>query len=470
MSGSSRSRRKRKLEPISIEELAGTTGMSGFCTFLSRDSSVPVPALDTLTERSTGEESSESNQSSAPVYPAPVLTAATRPAPVPDAPIPPALGSSAPVPPARVSDAHIKDAVVSSAPDLWTPGPSLPPQGPKLSAPLSPPPAEAHEPPALEPDAPESSAPDFIWRRRVRIREAVTVQDGHSLAEQAVYDAMYRAGKPYQGDSRILTIGLRTLAELSRMAYSNCKANVRSLVAKLAIDEGQSFSYTDGRTYVIYSFREILRRRKAAGLTHVVRTRGVAFVDPNTGNELSQSSAPDSRAPESPASVPPAPAPTPSAPPPTKTSAPRNVESSALEPRSHIRNRQSLSNTPQSSSADISVIVAALRRYAPDVDDDAAATLWHACLQHAPEATIEELVHFINLKAGRPGIRLPLGFLLTAVPKCFKGDSYRQFRAERQRSRAAQLSRDRMFAEEILKSPDADEEQKQWARDILGTP
>src|SRR5579872_3174238 len=48
MSGSTRSRQKRKLEPISIEELAGTTGMSGFCTFLTRDASVGVPALDAL--------------------------------------------------------------------------------------------------------------------------------------------------------------------------------------------------------------------------------------------------------------------------------------------------------------------------------------------------------------------------------------------------------------------------------------
>ena len=80
----------------------------------------------------------------------------------------------------------------------------------------------------------------------------MTVQDGHSLAEQAVYDAMYREGKPYKGDARILTIGLRTLAELSRMAYSNCKANVRSLVAKLALEELPGFSYTDGRTYIIH--------------------------------------------------------------------------------------------------------------------------------------------------------------------------------------------------------------------------
>ena len=131
----------------------------------------------------------------------------------------------------------------------------------------------------------------------MRVREARTVEEGHSLAEQAVYNAMYRGGKPYQGDSRILTIGLRTLAELSRMAYSNCKANVRSLAAKLAIDEGEGFSYTDGRTYIIYGFEEILRRRKAAGLTHVIRHRGVAFVDPDTGVPFPSApilSAPDS--------------------------------------------------------------------------------------------------------------------------------------------------------------------------------
>jgi hypothetical protein len=208
----SRSRQKRKLEPISIEELAGATGMSGFCTFLTRDASTPVPVLDQV-------------ETSAPDTPAPKSPALV-----------PRYGESI--------------ELQVSAPD---------------SAPL------------------ETGAPDSRYRRRPRIREAVTVEDGHSLAEEAVYEAMCREGKPYRGDSRILTIGLRTLAELSRMAYSNCKANVRSLVAKLALDELPGFSYTDGRTYIIYSRDEILRRRQAAGLTHVLRTRGVAFVDKQTG-------------------------------------------------------------------------------------------------------------------------------------------------------------------------------------------
>ena len=318
---------------------------------------------------------------------------------------------------------------------------------------------------ANESGAVEASALDSYPRRRTRIREAATVQDGHSLAEQAVYDAMYRAGKPYQGDSRILTIGLRTLAELSRMAYSNCKANVRSLVAKLALDERPGFSYTDGRTYIVYSYREILRRRKAAGLTHVIRTRGVAFVDPETGKEIPDSSASQSGALETPA-----PNSKSSAPEPPRTSAPESAQSSAPQSPVPIRNRNLVRNPDQESSSGVASIVAALRRYVPDVDDDVAADLYRRCLENAPEARIDEILHVIHLKAGKPGIRVPLGFLLAAVPKCFKGDSYRQFRAERDRGREASLQRDRLFAAEILKSPEADEEQKQWARETLGTP
>ena len=370
----SRSRQKRKLEPISIEELAGATGMSGFCTFLTRDPLVPVPALDQL-ERGAPETSALNRDASA---------------------------ISASPPPASVLP----------APETIAPEPRAPDQIASESAALD---SEygletsASESSATEPDAGQSSAPDFRYRRRPRIREAQTVEDGHSLAEQAVYETMYAAGKPYRDESRILTIGLRTLAELSRMAYSNCKANVRSLVAKKAVDELPGFSYTDGRTYIIHGYREILRRRKEAGLTHVLRTRGVAFVNPQSG-------APESSAPDS--------------------TAPPNLESSA----------------PES-------ILAALHRHDPEADRAAAAALWRLCRAVEPTATIDEIVHFIDLKAGKSGTSMPLGFLLSAVPRCFQGGLLRQLRQQR---------RDRQFAGEILRNPAADEEQREWARSVLG--
>jgi hypothetical protein len=437
MSGSTRSRQKRKLEPISLEELAGTTGMSGFCSFLTRDNSVPVPALDRLEEAISDAVESHASESSAPETTAPVECA----------------------PDSRLSTAPELPAPVSSAPVYLEEPAAYEPSAPDYTTP--------------DTDALESSALNSRIGRRPRIREASTVQDAHSLAEQAVYDAMYRAGKPYQGDSRSLTIGLRTLAELSRMAYSNCKANVRSLVAKLAIDEQPGFSYTDGRTYIVYSFREILRRRKTAGLTHVIRTRGVAFVDPQTGRELATPYTPDSSAPESTApkttalyltasdSIRSAPAS-------GKTSAPKFEESSALPTGAYIENRHLVRNTAESSSSVPAGIVTALRRYISDVDDSAAADLWRRCLGNAPDATLDEVVHFIDLKAGKPGIRMPLGFLLTAVPKCFQGEAFRQFREERELHRQSAASRDRQFAEEILKSPEADDEQRQWAGEVLG--
>ena len=436
MSGSTRSRHKRKLEPISIEELAGTTGMSGFCTFLTRDASVAVPALDAL-------------ESTALDRGAPDLSAALPSANEPDQPGVSAPETGAPNPTAPQTSALVRLAGIdeSSAP-LSTLSKS---DAPDLSA--------------LDLDAPESTAFESFPRRRVRIREASTVQDGHSLAEQAVYDAMYRAGRPYQGDSRTLTIGLRTLAEFSRMAYSNCKANVRTLVAKLAIDEQPGFSYTEGRTYTVYSFREILRRRKTAGLTHVIRTRGVAFVDPRTGVELS---APDSSASHSSALPVTAAISNGSASDSGKSGAPAATQSSAPVPGPHIENRHLLRNNGEASSSTPAGVVSALRRYISDVDDEAASELWQRCRENAPDAHSDEVSYFIDLKAGKPGIRMPLGFLLTAVPKCFKGDSFRQFREERERNRHSAADRDRQFAAEILRSPEADDEQKQWAREVLG--
>ena len=404
MSGSTRSRQKRKLEPISIEELAGTTGMSGFCTFLTRDNSVGVPALDQLEP--------------APAVPdesAPDISAPEK-APTSDA------QTNAPKLAALEITAGELSAPLSGALEA-EPLAIASPISPQISA------LESIAPAA---DTPQSTAPDF--RRKPRIRQAGTVHEGHSLAEQAVYEAMYRSGKAYQGETRILTIGLRTLAEISRMAYSNCKANVRSLVVKLAIDERPGFSYTDGRTYLIYGLQEILRRRKVAGLTHVVRTRGVAFVDPHTGIPL-PIHYPDQFS----ASV-----------------------STAAFSINATRSTSSGADLVESSAPE--QIAGILRQYVPDADEAAGTDLWYRCRQNAPDARVEEVAHFIELKAGRPGFRMPLGFLLSAVPKCFHGDTFRDFRLQH----SATL-RERQFAAKLLQSPEADEEQRQWARDLLAS-
>ena len=245
--------------------------MSGFCSFLTRDASVPVPALDREPPPAPVESS------------APDLGALDLGAPVPTAPVPIPLRDLIPgsQPALGLKPAFVRAAQPASG-AAAEPRPAPAPHSVQTGALDS----SALDLSAVEPGALASSALDFHPHHRPRIREAATVQDGHSLAEQAVYDAMYRAGKPYQGDSRILTIGLRTLAELSRMAYSNCKANVRSLVASWRSMNVPASALPMAAPISSTASASILRRRKAAGLTHVVRTRGVAFVDPGTGKEF----------------------------------------------------------------------------------------------------------------------------------------------------------------------------------------
>lgn len=133
------------------------------------------------------------------------------------------------------------------------------------------------------PTAKETGTPKTGIPGASRIRKAQTARDGHSLGEQALYEVLWNSAHPETEDARVLTAGYRTLAGLARLTVNNCKANLQSLRAKRAIEELAGFSYTQGRTYVVYSEAEVVRRRREAGLTHYIKTRGVAFVDPVTG-------------------------------------------------------------------------------------------------------------------------------------------------------------------------------------------
>ncbi len=147
-------------------------------------------------------------------------------------------------------------------------------------------------PVVVEPESgtPEISTPQAeaaLLRIRRHIRQALTAKDGHSLGEQAVYEALWANSEPHSPDCRTAAIGYRTLSEVCRLSVNNCKANLRALVQKLAIEELAGHSYTHSKTYLIYNAPAILRRRKAAGLTHYIKTRGVIFVDPETGVPVS---------------------------------------------------------------------------------------------------------------------------------------------------------------------------------------
>ncbi len=116
-----------------------------------------------------------------------------------------------------------------------------------------------------------------------RIRKANKVEDGHSLAEQAVYEALWQAGSPVSAMAdadRTIRIGYQRLAQLTRLSWVSVKANLRTLEKKLAIEvTGCENSATrEGKSYLVYSHPAILERRKQAGLEWVRRTRGVELL------------------------------------------------------------------------------------------------------------------------------------------------------------------------------------------------
>ena len=173
-------------------------------------------------------------------------------------------------------------ALEQGTPAPTTPVPGIPaPPIPKPTTPV----AIRQQTGTPEPGTPQAEA--ALLRIRRHIREALTAKDGHSLGEQAVYEALWANSEPHSADCRTAAIGYRTLSEACRLSVNNCKANLRALAQKLAIEELVGHSYTHSKTYLIYNAPAILRRRKAAGLTHYIKTRGVIFVDPETGVPVS---------------------------------------------------------------------------------------------------------------------------------------------------------------------------------------
>ena len=143
--------------------------------------------------------------------------------------------------------------------------------------------------------APEQSANLAIAppkpTRKGPIRRAVMVEDGHSLAEQAVYDVLWQAAAPIDepaSEDRTIRIGYHRLAQMTRLSWVSVKNNLRSLEKKLAIEvTGSENSATrEGKCYRVYSRSAILKRREENGLVWVRRTRGVVLIHaPGTGRD-----------------------------------------------------------------------------------------------------------------------------------------------------------------------------------------
>jgi len=326
--------------------------------------------------------------------------------------------------------------------------------------------------PGVERDTGHSAATPLPQPKPVRpavaqrhVRRAVLAQDGHSSGEEMLYQALWNSKYARQEtkETKLVTIGWKAMAKMARMTPRNTKRNCQSLIDKLALEQlsDENSRESIGRTYRVFSYKSILERRRAAGMEWITRTRGVEFVSP-------------------PADLPMDPAWT------VRKAPVRVAEPTDHEKRWSVppaeRGPGVERDTGVEGDTGVGAVVRALREYLPGVDDASAADLVGACRQKAPDASADELAYFVRLKADlmfRMGtVKSPMGFLKTAVPRCFEGESFRQYReteARRreaaQREEAAREEEERRFREEqqaIANDPKASDEERRIAREYLG--
>jgi hypothetical protein len=306
-----------------------------------------------------------------------------------------------------------------------------------------------------------------------RLYRCTRAQDGHSHLEQEIYAILWKHGQPEQGtDNRICSIGYSTISYQGRVHRRNIGVILNRLAKKLAIEIISPYETRTQvtKSYRVFCYSEILRRRKAAGLEWIIRGRGVEFVDPDTREPLfsdkparpdavtaggavtsSPSASITSGGPAAVISSGPTAVTAP--PPPAVAAGQIGILTRNLEERRQI-NKTTASKTTTSSFSGFDSIVKAMNQMAY-ADDQAAEQLLLECQAIVPDVSAEEICIFIAEKSvivrRTPTIQNPIGFLLATVPKCFVGEAFQQFRKAQ-----------RIRLEEQEKEAREDQEKFEW--------
>ena len=199
-------------------------------------------------------------------------------------------------------DSNLEPAIkLDPAGTLASPADLVPPPGLNPPTELDPHPILDGDPkliPAIQPLEPTpvpapnvAPGPKLATPRRFPIREMKSPHDAHTRAEQQMYERLWENARPLEDGSRSITMGFGAMARLVGLSESNARINMRSLIAKLAVEEaaGYNCAQSVGRTYRLLPMSEIMRRRREAGLLwYMRRTLAVVFVDPATGERVHQ--------------------------------------------------------------------------------------------------------------------------------------------------------------------------------------
>ena len=267
-------------------------------------------------------------------------------------------------------------------------------------------------------------------RGRSKVRRCVLAQDGHSLGEEAIYQVLWRTGNAESSDpnsSRTNRLGAAEIGYKVNMAKKNVRQNIARLFEKLAIEIIEDFGTmnSQARLYRVFSYKQILERRRAAGMEYVLRNKGVVFCDRN-GTEMQFSpahvSTPGDQTIIRPAK-------------PKKRRLTSKLDSSPVYPDVFVAEPAKHDNA----AADLQAISVALNRYWT-VDDAAAVQLLRDCRRVRPDARADEIAFFVHeklqLARTNRNITNPVGLIIATVPQSFTGFAFEEFRRRMERQAA----------------------------------
>jgi hypothetical protein len=284
---------------------------------------------------------------------------------------------------------------------------------------------------------------------RSAVYKASLAQDGHSLGEQAVYEVLWREGKPDKlrtepedlWAARYVSLGYAEVAAKARINKKSAKLNLQRLIEKQAIEVTSEYIKETScpRTYRVLSYREIVDRRRRAGMVWVVRNKAVTFVTPD-GIPLEISplgtSTPGS---DTPSGFTLGSAPRPGVLTPTPGIA-HAATAPGVETPTHINREVFLDNllerqnTTTTSFPRFDLVAQAMSQVAY-ADHNAVTQLVEDCSGIVPDVTAEEICEFVqeksNIVAASSTIKNPIGFLLATVPKCFVGKTFLEHREQK---------------------------------------
>ena len=258
------SKRRPAMEPLGWDEIVSQPGMGGYLSFLNGP--VPLPHL----QSPTPDLAPDPGVASGPkIIIAPAVVSSPAPDSTPESSLASAVLETSAIE-ITPGGTIINDlGFVRSIPEVVSAPPSTPTTGTAIS----------------DFPAPEVVSIPAVPAGRLRIRRCAATHDGHSLGEEVLYQARWKAAQLESAETRTIVIGWRGMSQLCRMTPKNCKINTQRLVRKLALEVLSPYNTPEsiGTTYRVYSDQAILQRRRDAGLEWVVRSRGVDFVDPATG-------------------------------------------------------------------------------------------------------------------------------------------------------------------------------------------